>query len=61
MISIKNASVIFTGNLNKSFLKGGFLQKTTYNEYALSDINIELHEGDRVAIIGKMDREKLHF
>ena len=61
MISIKNASVIFTGNLNKSFLKGGFLQKTTYNEYALSDINIELHEGDRVAIIGKNGSGKTTF
>ena len=61
MISIKHASVIFTGNLNKSFLKGGFLQKTTYNEYALSDINIELHEGDRVAIIGKNGSGKTTF
>ena len=61
MISIKNASVIFTGNLNKSFLKGGFLQKTTYNQYALSEINIELHEGDRVAIIGKNGSGKTTF
>ena len=61
MMSIKNSSVMFTGNLHKYFLIGWFLQKTTYNEYALSDINIELHEGDRVAIIGKNGSGKTTF
>ena len=61
MISIKNATVIFRGNLNKSFLKGGFLQKNTYDQYALSDINIELLEGDRVGVIGKNGAGKTTF
>tara|TARA_B100001093_G_scaffold96961_1_gene88927 strand:- start:8402 stop:9112 length:711 start_codon:yes stop_codon:yes gene_type:complete len=61
MISIKNATIIFRGNLNKSFLKGGFLQKNTYDQYALSDINIDLHEGDRVGVIGKNGAGKTTF
>jgi|APSaa5957512535_1039671.scaffolds.fasta_scaffold15786_3 lipopolysaccharide transport system ATP-binding protein len=61
MISIKHASVVFRGNLNKSFLKGGFLQKNTYDQYALSDINIELHEGDRVGVIGRNGAGKTTF
>lgn len=61
MISIKHASVVFRGSLNKSFLKGGFLQKTTYNQYALSDINIKLHKGDRVGVIGKNGAGKTTF
>ena len=61
MISIKHASVGFKSNLNKSFLKGGFLQKATYDQYALFDVNLEFSNGDRVGIIGKNGAGKTTF
>lgn len=61
MVNIKNASVGFKSNLNKSFLKGGFLQKSTYDQYALFDVNLEFNDGDRVGIIGKNGAGKTTF
>lgn len=61
MISIKHASVGFKSNLNKSFLKGGFLEKSTYDQYALFDINLDFSNGDRVGIIGKNGAGKTTF
>ena len=61
MISIKHASVGFKSNLNKSFLKGGFLQKSTYDQYDLFDVNLEFSNGDRVSIIGKNGEGKATF
>ena len=61
MVSIKHASVGFKSNLNKSFLKGGFLQKSKYDQYALFDVNLEISNGDRVGIIGKNGSGKTTF
>ena len=61
MVSIKNASVGFKSNLNKSFLKGGFLQKSTYDQYALYDVNLEFRDGDKIGIIGKNGSGKTTF
>jgi len=61
MVSIKHASVGFKSNLNKSFLKGGFLEKSTYDQYALFDVNLDFSHGDRVGIIGKNGAGKTTF